>query len=81
MESRQKSKELFCRSYCVESCGSMLLDCICPIIRNFRKLRGTCGVFYLVFPSIFLESKGLALGLASLKPVALKVGEKCGTQK
>ena len=27
-----------------------------------------------MFPSI-LESKGLALGLASLKPVALKVGE------
>ena len=28
-----------------------------------------------MFPSIFLESKGLALGLASLKPVVLKVGE------
>ena len=31
MSSTQKSKEPFCRTYCVQSCGSMLLDCTCPI--------------------------------------------------
>ena len=36
MSSSQKSKEPFCRTYCVQSCGSMLLDCTCPIAKISR---------------------------------------------
>ena len=38
MRSTQKSKERFCRTCCVKSCGSMLLDCTCPIVKNFPGL-------------------------------------------
>ena len=41
MSSTQKSKEPFCRTCCVESYGSMPLDCTFPIVKDFPGL-GTC---------------------------------------